>query len=256
MDQPDFETLWINVKWNCKNIVCAVVYHPPKPIYDVTALYNFLSLNVSEVTSNSSVLFLSGDFNQINDEEFSQLSGLQSLVKGPTRGVSALDRLYTSSIENFSVKIVTSALKSDHKALILTKDRTLYPSFKTKTKLDYRCKSPQQHAALLSELNTQANFSSVFNNNDAAECLNNFYITAKGLLNKFYPIKTITVSDKDPPFVTPEIKKLLRDKNKLMRKSETEKAGAIADKIRKLSTRKNSRRLSITLPVQSPYGMK
>ena len=43
------------------------------------------------------------------------------------------------------------------------------------------------------------------------------YNTAFQLLNQFYPERTITVTSRDPGYITPAIKASLRRKNRLMR---------------------------------------
>src|SRR6218665_2398042 len=58
-------------------------------------------------------------------------------------------------------------------------------------------------------------------------------------LNKYYPIRSVTITNREPEFVTPGIKYLLRRKNKLMRKNKIEEAGAVAEQIGKAITRAN-----------------
>jgi len=48
------------------------------------------------------------------------------------------------------------------------------------------------------------------------------------LLDKYYPEQSVTVTSSDPPYVTPALKQMLRQKNKLMR---VENAAALATKI-------------------------
>ena len=60
--------------------------------------------------------------------------------------------------------------------------------------------------------------------------------------NYFYPLCTITVTSRDPAFVTPSIKANLRRKNRLMRKGHTEKANALAVLISKSITAQNKKR--------------
>ena len=97
-DLPEFETLWVNVTWQSSQLTFVAVYHPPKPIYDISTFKNFLFQNIDDVTINgSSTLFMAGDFNQFPDDDLQQ-AGLQSLVTAPTRGQSCLDRIYTSSV--------------------------------------------------------------------------------------------------------------------------------------------------------------
>jgi len=71
----------------------------------------------------------------------------------------------------------------------------------------------------------------------------NFYNLALGLLDKFYPERTTTLRSRDPEYITPYIKSLLRKKNRLMHAGRVEKAGAIACRIRKEIFKGNRTRL-------------
>ena len=57
-------------------------------------------------------------------------------------------------------------------------------------------------------------------------------------------MKSITMTDKDPEFFAPEIKSLLRKRNKLFRANQIDKANALATKINTLIIRNNSQKLS------------
>ena len=61
----------------------------------------------------------------------------------------------------------------------------------------------------------------------------------KKLLDKFYPIHQITTTNRDPAYVTPEIKALLRRKNKMMKLGKIEIADALSKTIRNKITAKN-----------------
>jgi len=52
-----------------------------------------------------------------------------------------------------------------------------------------------------------------------------------GLLDRFYPITKVSLTSNDLPYVTADIKYMLRRKNKLMRSGRVEEAGAIAARI-------------------------
>jgi len=54
---------------------------------------------------------------------------------------------------------------------------------------------------------------------------------ATGLLNILYPTKTITMSSRDPAFITARIKGMLRHKNRLMRAGRLEEASAVAKRV-------------------------
>jgi len=67
---------------------------------------------------------------------------------------------------------------------------------------------------------------------DVQTSFDSLYDTMTGLLNKFYPLRRITVTSSDPPFVSPAIKAMLRRKNRLMRSGRVEEAGALARRVR------------------------
>jgi hypothetical protein len=54
--------------------------------------------------------------------------------------------------------------------------------------------------------------------------IDSLYSIAVSLLNQFYPQRTITITTRDPDFITPEIKAKLRRKQRLMRAGRIEEA--------------------------------
>ena len=50
-------------------------------------------------------------------------------------------------------------------------------------------------------------------------------------LNKLYPEKMVTMTNKDPDYITPAIKTKLKLKNKLLRKGRVEKDDALSRRI-------------------------
>jgi hypothetical protein len=54
-----------------------------------------------------------------------------------------------------------------------------------------------------------------------------FYESMITLMNNFFPEKTITMTDKDPDYITPAIKAKLCLKNKLMRQGKMEQADVL-----------------------------
>ena len=60
------------------------------------------------------------------------------------------------------------------------------------------------------------------------------------ILDEIYPTKTVTVSNRDPHFVTPQIKVMLRKRNKLMHMNKIEAANALTARISQLITTNNA----------------
>ena len=63
-------------------------------------------------------VILESDLNTMLDSDIFIRTGLKSLVTHPTRGSSYLDRVYVSDYEYENIKVVFSAVKSDHPAVV------------------------------------------------------------------------------------------------------------------------------------------
>ena len=77
-----------------------------------------------------------------------------------------------------------------------------------------------------------------------------FYRILNSLLDTLYPLRTVTMSNRDPPFVKPVIKGLLRRRNKLMRCNRTEAANAITLRINRLIIQANCNTFSKTMSIK------
>jgi len=71
-----------------------------------------------------------------------------------------------------------------------------------------------------------------------------FYDKLLDLFNNYYPLRTITVSSRDPDYVTPAIKAKLRRKNRLIHVGRLDEADALAKQIAKDISKSTKSRLS------------
>src|SRR6218665_191221 len=200
-------------------------------------------------------IVLAGDFNQLDLAEVSAFVGLLPLVSQPTRGIKVLDMIMTSDPMSYSIKVITSTVRSDHKAVLATttlqKDITKAPIIRT-----FCRRTPAQHAELLFQLrNFDAAQLLEDSNAERAWELHVFYLILASWLVQLYPLRTITLTSRDSPYMTPGTKFLLRRKNRLMRQGRLEEASAIAVKIGRAIARFNSRELR-KLNSSSPAGTK
>jgi hypothetical protein len=110
--------------------------------------------------------------------------------------------------------------------------------------LAFRRKTPTQHALFLLHVsgmdfvNPKPRASSDPSVNTQAE-FDSFYSSPLALLNKFYPEKTVAMTNRDPSCINAQIKYKLRRKNRLMRARQVEEAGALAERIGKDVMRHN-----------------
>jgi len=57
---------------------------------------------------------------------------------------------------------------------------------------------------------------------DTQQSFDRFYDAVLGLLNYFYPVRYVTITSRDPDFITPHIKAMLRRKYRLTRAGREE----------------------------------
>ena len=115
-DDSTYELLWVRIA----NVFLGVLYHPPRPNYSTESMLNYLEANVDEITnvSPAAEIVLVGDFNQISDCTVIQHTGLNQIVRQPTRGFNILDRIFESSPIYCTVRVIASTVKSDHRAIV------------------------------------------------------------------------------------------------------------------------------------------
>src|SRR6218665_1678678 len=81
----------------------------------------------------------------------------------------------------------------------------------------YRRRTPGQHAKLLAHL-SKFDDSPMMSATDPSKARDMFYDTINVWLDQHYPLRTVTVTSREPPYMTSDLKLLLRRKNRLMRR--------------------------------------
>ena len=230
--RKDIELLWIQLTFQSRHFIIGAVYHPPKPKYQETDLLLEIEFSLTTFSNQfqSSVNILCGDFNQLPDASIRML-GLHCISTAPTHAGHYLDRIYCSDFLDYKCYTVNSVVQTKHKAIIASNcDDKLTCCSSLKRKLQYRSHTPTQNAAFISYLSS-CYWNDVIECDDVQSGFDLFYAIAHELLDQYYPQSSITVGERDPSFVTPLIKKLLRKRNKLMRSGKIEKAEAITQRV-------------------------
>ena len=239
-DDTAYELLWARVG----DVIVGALYHPPKPQYATDSLLDYIESCVDELLHDYPGLpiVLAGDFNQLPDIAVAERTGFTQLVQQPTRGANILDRVYVSQPLYLTVRVVRSVVRSDHRAIVAHPRQHRFTAKTTECRT-YRKVTPAKHALFLQHLKN-IDFNSISEIEDTQLSFDHFYDTALDLLNEHYPEQTVTVTSRDPDYITAEIKSMLRHKNRLMRKGRIEKASALADRIGKLITKRSKSRLT------------
>ena len=98
----------------------------------------------------------------------------------------------------------------------------------TTTVCTFRQKTPTQHA-LFAEHARSEQYLPI--DGSVQEAFDSFYTTALTQLNLYYPERQVSMTSRESSFMTPEVKLMLRRKNKLMRSGRREEAEALAQRI-------------------------
>ena len=244
-DNLQFELLWIKVNQPSRpTAFFGALYHPPKSLYIPQILLDYIDESIEEISTTfpGSLIVLAGDMNQLSSQDISDCSGLALIIDQPTRGASRLDRIYASDPHCYSnIKVLKSAVKSDHSAILAYNGELKQARDKTSTLCTYRRKSPAQNASFLAHTQHVAippQQETV--DRDVQSAFDSFYATAYGLLDQFYPERTVSLTSREPSFMNPELKADLRRRNKLMRAGRVEEANALSDRIGRDITRHNT----------------
>lgn len=240
-DSEQYELLWMCVRVGNQDVYTGALYHPPKPTYQSSTFLDYVERCIERQTAESSdaYVLLAGDFNSLDGSALISRCALTPIVDKPTRGKNILDNIYVSQLAYENVKIVTSAVKSDHKAIVANSGTPPRDLNKTRERRVFRKATPTQNALFLegaSQLNIESK-----SDQDVQASFDQMYGVMASLLDQYYPKREITITSKDPRFITPAVKTLLRKKNRLMRAGRTNEADAVAHQVRKTISRQSTK---------------
>ena len=106
-------------------------------------------------------------------------------------------------------------------------------------KASFRLRTPNKVAGCLKHL-AEVNWDFVMECPTPAEAFEKFYTFINAVFDLYFPIRHIVVKDKDPSYMTPVIKYLLRKRNNMLRRKRGEAAAALTKRINTMITRCNS----------------
>ncbi|XP_048578062.1 uncharacterized protein LOC116601437 [Nematostella vectensis] len=157
-------------------------------------------------------IVIGGDVNQLDVQELCMLTGWNALVTFPTRGDSYLDNVFTNRPDLFGECIPYNiSIKTDHTAVILPAGKKLKPLRKTIKIRD--CRKHRKEALYLAL--AEEKWDSVLESNDVNEAVRNLENLIHDNLEKCMPLKTVRMSSRDPLWMTPLVKSLLKTKSKI-----------------------------------------
>ena len=217
----NLESLWIKIK--CPNnevpLLVNVSYNPPNSLNDELVLYLAQSIESYKEQFPRSITFVGGDFNRLDLSDLEIDSGLSILPSPPTRQGATLDVLLTDAPQFVaSVSCFSPMIETDHRGVLVRPIKRLPPVRRKRFFRDFSFKRKR----IMNVLMESTDFSHVFtidNIHDAAEWIDQ---KINDLITEAFPIRQITMSDRDPVWLTPRLKWLLRKKKKANRAKNSE----------------------------------
>ena len=193
-------------------ISVGALYHPPKPLYGAIDLLEYIEASVAYLLQNfaDAHFILAGDLNQMSDNEVVIRTGMSSLVTQPTRRNSNLDRLYVSDFDYPGVTVVQSVVTSDHKAIVAYNGANRFKVSQTCRVCSCRRHTASQNARFSASMPGPIHIAN--SHGDPEVEFGKLYADLLKSLNTLYPVRKVSVTSADPPYVTPSVKHMLRRK--------------------------------------------
>ena len=226
--------------------VCGT-YHPPKPTYTANDFMQYLINIVDNALEKQPgmAIVIGGDVNQLKISELCLMTGWEALVDFPTRGEAILDNVLTNRPDLFGKCVPYNiSIKTDHTAVILPAGTKLKP-VRTNVRIRDCRKHRKNHLyrALADE-----SWDDILNSSDVNLAVYNLERTIQMHMDRCMPFKMVCMSSRDPVWMTPLIKLLMREKSRITPKN-TDRIGEINWRI--LEIINHNRRTLLSVPVGS-----
>ena len=187
--------LWVKTSVNDSPYFIGAIYHPPPSKrlnlkYKPIELIQHIQLCLDEIAKSNQgnfTIILAGDFNQLPDDQLTDL-GLVNLVSDPTHKHNKLDRVYVSQPVYKTCKVITSTIKTQHKAIIARSDDQFIKDIgKTSQTVSFRKRTPDRNACFLADLH-KFDWSDIYEKSlNAQAAFDKFYNYLTSLLNEQWP---------------------------------------------------------------------
>jgi len=245
--RPPIEMLWLKSYYEHNIYFVGCCYHPPNPKYKTQDIIDVLSHDIEVILNSCAncIILILGDFNSLRTEFLECDFGLTQLVYIATHGSNILDKCFTNRPDIYNVDVLNSLLKTKHKALYVHSPiESLTASANSRTKVtvyDLRAHNIDRLRFAIANYNWSSLYLHTGDISDLYDC---FHDIIQYIINHSVPSKTVSLSPRDPSFITPTVKMLLRKRNKLRRKGLVEKANELAQRINVLIMQSYSNKLA------------
>ena len=234
---PAIEIVWMSCSRADFTFIVAICYHPPNPSYQPSDFISQLSHDIEYCINNYKLdlMIIAGDFNALNTNFMSDSFGLTQIVDKPTHNSNIIDKIFITNTDLYTDCIVTKSLvKTKHMAVIVSDAShskvTVNMSKKKCQVYDLR----QPNIDYLRYTIGTYDWSILYDIADIDEMYSVFLDIVRTCISHCIPMKTVTIRDSDPYYITPLVKSLLVKRNKLRRRGKADEANILATKINSL----------------------
>ena len=162
---------------------------------------------------------LVGDFNRLNYRVIGNHFNLRQTVKNPTRGAAILDLILTNLFHHYnSPQILPGIGLSDHNSLLI---RPLRKTHKTKVDIIYRRKVKSSMKFCFGRWLASTDWSFIESLPNCSEKLTAFQSLLNFAIETFFPLQKIKQHPTDRPWITPELKNLIQQRQRALYKDTT-----------------------------------
>ena len=231
------------------NIVFCALYYPGlnsiyAPPQEDLILHLIESIQFFYNKFSNPLIILLGDFNDLRIEDICETCSLKQVVKVPTRREATLDLILTN-VDNILYEdpiTLPSIGKSDHFCVIYVPKKYVKKE-STKQKIKIR-KFKESSKRGFGSWITKFDWSLLFQIKCVNEKVLYFSTITWLMIEKYFPVQTITISSSDKEWMTVKIKDLIRQRQKAHKaeklKLENVLAKKVRDEIRKAKVNYNS----------------
>ena len=188
------------------------------------------------LTFNEAIIIIAGDFNQADTTFLECDYAFNQLVASVTHGRNILDKVFVNQTDLFVSSVFDSLIKTKHKAVLIHSDNCQFKRLtsemsRRKTRV-YDLK-PHNIDALRAAIGNY-DWSDLLSCNDVQIVYDQFAAVIPNLIDNLVPSRMVRLGPRDPEFMTPVIKGMLRKRTQLMKKGRLDEANSLAEKINKL----------------------
>jgi len=195
---------------------------------------------------SSPIILVAGDFNGLKTDFIEELCGLTLIVHDITHGKKILDKVFINCPDLFVASVYKSLLKTKHSAVLINSGAQSSSTVITRPTKRKQVKVYDVRSHAIDRLRAaicESDWSEVYSTDDITAMYEAFLLKCRTLIDSCIPVKMVSLGPRDPEFVTPLIKSLLKTRNKLRRGRKFEQADTLATKINRLIAQERSRTL-------------